>query len=93
MMFLTFLLSICYGGIWISIGVLLRNHFETILSMIIRKPIPDNLIDPINFLKTKNVIKVIGVFLVIIGILTMIAGLTTFIVSCITPYSSFNFKL
>jgi hypothetical protein len=92
MLFFSFLLSICYGGIWIGLGLLVKNHLETVLSMILRKPIPDNLINPEDFQKTKSVINVIGILLILIGIGTMIIGLSSMIVSYSMPSPNFNFK-
>ncbi len=93
MLVFTFFLSICYGGIWISIGLLLLNHLETVLSMIFRKPIPDNLISPQNLNNAKNVINVIGVLSILIGIATIILGLNTMVTGFnMSNQPNFNFN-
>lgn len=43
--FFSFLVSLAKSGLWISVGILVKNHLETLLSFIIRKPVPDNLIE------------------------------------------------
>ena len=92
LLFFSFLLSVCHGGIWICSGLLVRNHFETILSMILRKPVPENMIDPEDSQRTKKVIDVIGLLLILIGIGTMIIGLTTMITGLGNLGANFNFK-
>jgi hypothetical protein len=63
-----FLLGICKGGLWICIGVLFGNHLETILSLILRKPIPEGLISPDDIKKTKILFKIMGLIIILIGI-------------------------
>ncbi len=93
MLVFTFFLSICYGAIWISIGLLLLNHLETVLSMVLRKPIPDNLINPQSLQNAKRVIKVIGVLLILIGIATIILGLNSMVTGFnMTNHPNFNFN-
>ena len=92
MLFFSFLLSICYGGIWISVGLLVKNHLETVLSMILRKPNPENLINPEDFQKAKSVINVIGILLILIGIGTIVIGLSSMIAGFSMSSPNFNFK-
>jgi hypothetical protein len=70
-MIFALLITICKGGLWICIGVLIGNHLETILSLILRKPLPEGLITPDDIKKTKRVFKIIGLLIVLIGIGTM----------------------
>ncbi|MFB6343259.1 hypothetical protein ACE01N_00310 [Saccharicrinis sp. FJH2] len=65
--FIPFLLSLAKAGLWISIGLLIKDHFETILSLIIRKPVPEGLIEQYHYEKVRNIIKWIGIFIIIIG--------------------------
>lgn len=88
----SFLLSICHGGIWIGIGLLVMNHLETFLSMILRKPIPENLINQEDYHKTRNVINAIGILLILVGIVTIIIGFATMIAGFRVPTPNFNFK-
>jgi hypothetical protein len=76
MTILSLVLSLCYGGIWIAIGILLRNHLETILTMITRKPIPDDQTIPEDYQKTKQIIDIIGSLMILIGIGTILMGLS-----------------
>lgn len=78
MLFFTFLLSLCYGGIWICAGVLVRNHFETVISMFFRRPIHEGIVNPDDYMKAKSVINILGLIFIIIGVLVMISGLFTF---------------
>ena len=91
-LFFTFLLSLTKSGLWISIGILVKNHFDTILSLIIRKPVPDNLIENSKLNSANNIIKWIGIFIIAIGIGVAVSALLTLIVSSRMPMSSFNFK-
>ena len=59
--FFTFLLSLCKGGIWISLGILLRNHFETVLALIVREPLPEELIDSYDKSKVVAIIQFIRI--------------------------------
>lgn len=78
MLFFTFLLSLCYGGIWICAGVLVRNHFETVISMLFRRPIHEGIVNPDDYMKAKSVINILGLIFITIGVLVMITGLFTF---------------
>jgi hypothetical protein len=77
LLFFTFLLSLCTGGVLIGLGILLRNHFETIISLIVRKPFPDDLIIPDDYAKTKTTIRWIGSLVILLGIAKMIISLST----------------
>jgi hypothetical protein len=89
MLFFTFLLSLCYGGIWISAGLLVRNHFETVISMLFRKPIPDGLANSDDYLKAKAIINILGLLFIIIGVIIMIVGLFSLVGF---PRSNINFN-
>ena len=65
--FIPLLISLAKAGLWISIGLLIKDHFDTILSLIIRKPVPEDLIDQYHDEKVRNIIKWIGIFIIIIG--------------------------
>jgi flagellar biosynthesis protein FlhB len=91
-LFFTFLVSLAKSGLWISIGILIKNHLETLLSLIVRKPLPDHLIEE-NKLETFNqVTKWIGLFIIIIGIGFALSALATLIMGFNMPTSNFNFK-
>ena len=92
-MFFTYLSVLAHAALWIGLGVLIRNHFETAISMIVRKPIPENLIGEEKFNAAHNVIRFIGGIMVIIGISKAIAVLASFIASLShLPTNNFNFK-
>ncbi|MCT4588117.1 MAG: hypothetical protein N4A71_09875 [Carboxylicivirga sp.] len=76
-LFITFLLTACKGGLWIGLGVLIRNHFDAILSMLLRKPIPENLIAETDKEKIDKVIRIIGLLIIGIGVGTVIIALST----------------
>ena len=90
--FFSFLLSLAKAGLWISIGTLISKHFDTVLSLIIRKPIPDNLIKPERLDIANQVIKWIGIFIILIGVGLAVSGLATLIASFSMPSRDFNFK-
>ena len=60
--------------------------------MVLRKPIPDNLINPDDFASTKNVINAIARLFIFVGIGTMVVGLATMIAGWDIPNPNFNFK-
>ena len=91
-LFVTFLVSLAKGGLWITIGTLVKNHFETFIAFIIRKPVADGLIDKNRYDALINVIKWIGIFIIIIGIGIAVLGLVTFIIGFRMPTNSFNFN-
>lgn len=77
LLFITFLITTCKGGLLIGLGVLIRNHFDSILSVILRKPIPDNLISEVDKEKIDKVIRIIGLLIIAIGVGTVILALST----------------
>lgn len=89
-LFITFILTVCKGGILIGIGILIRNHFDAVLTMILRKPLPENLIPSMDNEKIQKVIRIIGLLIIVIGISTITAGLSTMIVGN-SMSNNFNF--
>ena len=90
-LFFTFLVSLAKSGLWISIGILVKNHFETLLSLLIRKPVPDNLIES-NSLKAFNTVtKWIGIFIIVIGIGIALSALSTLTMGFRMPMNNFKF--
>ena len=90
--FFTFLVTLAKGCLWISIGTLINKHFETVLSMITRKPLPENLIHPEKLDLARQSIKWVGLFIVLIGVGLLISGLVTLIASFSVPSSNLNFN-
>lgn len=91
-LFFTFLVSLAKAGLWISIGILIKSHFDTVLSLIIRKPIPEGLIQDDTLAMTKKVIEWIGIILMVIGVCIAITALGSMISSFRIPMNNFNFK-
>ncbi len=90
--FLTFLISVAKGGISVGIGILLRKHFDTILSLIIRKPIPEGLIDKNKHESVLKIMEWIGLFVIIIGVLTVFFAFATLFTGNSMTNGNFNFK-
>ena len=88
--FFTFLLSLAKAGLWISIGILFRKHIITILSLIIRRPIPDGLINAEELENTIKVVKWIGLFLILIGAGIALIGIITLTLSNTVPNVRFH---
>ena len=86
------MLSLAKAGLVISIGVLINKHIDTVLSLIIRKPIPEYLISNERLAAANQVIKWIGIFIIIIGFGIAISSLSTIIASLSMPLNNFNFK-
>lgn len=76
-----------------GVGLLLRNHMETIFSLISRKPHPDGLVKPEDYKATKRLFNVIGLLCVFIGIGVIIMGITTLIAGFNVPEVSFPFDV
>ncbi|MCU4164433.1 hypothetical protein [Carboxylicivirga caseinilyticus] len=91
-LFITFLTSLAKAGLLIGLGILLKNHFETVLSTLIRKPIPEDLIERYSYEKMKEVIRWIGIFVMILGIGMAVIGLSTLIMGFQMPMNNFNFN-
>lgn len=79
MLIFSFLITLCKGSIWMGVGLLLRNHIETIFSLVSRKPNPEGLVDPKDFKSTKGIFNFIGLMCVFIGIGVIILGITRMI--------------
>ncbi|GEM_PF-3576342 len=88
----TFLVSLAKSGLWISIGILIKNHFETLLSLLIRKPVQDNLIEKNNLDAFNNITKWIGIFIIVIGIGMALSAFAPLIMGFRMPTNSFNFN-
>ena len=91
-LFITFLTSLAKAGLLIGLGVLLKNHFEALLATLIRKPIPEDLIEKYSYDKMREVIKWIGIFVIILGVGMAIIGLSTLVMGFQMPMNNFNFN-
>lgn len=91
-LFLTFLVSLAKSGLIISIGILIKDHMDTVLSLIIRKPIPEDLIDSNKLEIVNKVNKWMGIFIIIIGAGVAIVALSTIIFGIGVSTHNFNFK-
>lgn len=87
--FLSFLLTSFKASLWLFFGILLKDHFETVLSIIFRKPIPEGLISPKNYQRTSNLIKTIGTILIIIGSIIILKAFASWIAGIISPLRHF----
>jgi hypothetical protein len=81
------------SGLWISIGILVKTHFESFLSLIIGKPVPKNLIDKNNIEMVNNVTKWIGIFIIAIGVGVALSAFGALMMKCLMPSNNLNFKL
>jgi len=92
MMFLTFLLSACKGGIWIAGGLILRKHFDAFLSLILHKPAPENLVPESENTEIRKIFDVIGLLLMGIGAIIVLTGFVSWIMSFSIPSGNFKFN-
>ena len=92
MLFITFVMALAKGGIWIALGVILRNHFETAVSLLFRKPKPDGLVDDRRQVEFMGVVRLLGLALIILGVLVAFLGLLTWINGMRMPSHNFNFN-
>ena len=81
------------GGISICLGILLRNHFEAIFTLIFCRQLPENLVDQDEKSKALSIVSIIGLLLILIGCAIILAGLFTWIASFTVQNNNFNFKL
>ncbi|HKJ43713.1 MAG TPA: hypothetical protein VKA27_16570 [Sunxiuqinia sp.] len=72
-------------------GILLKNHFETLLSLIIRKPVPNELIEKTQHESTIRAIKWVGNFFIILGIGIALMGIASMGMTSRIPTHNFNF--
>lgn len=91
-LFFTFLVSLAKAGLWVCIGHLIKNQFETTISAIIRRPLTDNLIEKDNQETFNRITNWIGILIIIIGIGVAISALITLIMGFKMPTNNFNFK-
>jgi hypothetical protein len=92
MLIFSFLITLCKGSIWMGVGLLLRNHMETIFSLVSRKPHPEGLVDPKDFKSTKGLFNFIGLMCVFIGIGVIILGVTRMIAGFGMPGGHFPLR-
>ena len=70
-----FIISLIKSVLWIFLGILFIKHFETALSYIIRKPIPEELISKKNKDDFIELMKWIGVCFLFLGTISMVTKL------------------
>ncbi|MFY0630135.1 MAG: hypothetical protein JXR05_07115 [Flavobacteriaceae bacterium] len=92
-LFFTFLISLAKSTIWILIGVLIKNHFETFWSLIIRRPVPENLINEDKLQVTNKLIHAIGVLFITIGVVLILVAIVTMSTSLSIANASNNFNI
>lgn len=88
----TFLFSLAKAGLWISFGVLINKHMDTVISLFSRKPLPEDLINSERLDAADQVIKWIGIFIIIVGVGLAITSISTLIVSLNMSTNNFRFK-
>ncbi len=88
---MTFLVSFLKAWLWIAVGTLIRNHIETVFTMISRKSLANGLIEPTKYELTKKGFRIIGGITMAIGIILMVLAFVTLYLSFNLP--SGNFKL
>ena len=86
----TFLIALFKGGILIGVGVLLRYHFVTFVSLIRRKELPDNLIWSGDYKRAMAVIRTIGLLITLTGVAIILLGLASLIVALSMPGGEFQ---
>jgi hypothetical protein len=91
-LFFTFLTALAKSGLLISLGVLIRSHLDTVLSLIIRKPIPEDLISAERLSAASQVIRWIGFFIIALGIGLSIVSFSTMVVGMGMPSNVVNFR-
>jgi archaellum biogenesis protein FlaJ (TadC family) len=87
-----FLTSLAKSGLWITVGVLIKNHLESLLSLVTRKSMPNDIIEKNDFDKLNNVTKWIGLFIIFVGIGLALSAIVTFIMGLNMPTNRFNLK-
>ena len=91
-LFLTFLISLAKSGLLIGIGILVKDHMDTVFSLIIRKPIPEGLISSDKLESLNKINKWMGIFIIIIGAGVALAALATITFGIGVSSHNFNFK-
>ncbi len=86
LMFLSFVITIAQGLLTYTVGELLMNHVESVITLITRKPLNKE----INEYQVKEILRVIGRYCKIIGALTIIVGIITLIMGLRMPFDSFR---
>ncbi len=92
LLFFTFLSGLAKSIMIIFLGILIKDHIETLISMIIRKPIPDGLIDEQKYNSIHSVIKWIGIMIIILGVGQALMSLMTLFMGFNMPMNNFNFQ-
>ena len=92
LLFFAFLGSLAKSGLWITVGILIKNHLESTLTLVTRKPMPNDIIEKNNFEKLTNVTKWIGIFIIIVGIGLALSAIATFIMQYTMSTNRVNFS-
>lgn len=78
-LFFTFLSSLTKSALWITIGILLKSNFVTLLTFTLRKPVPDGLIEKDKLESLFKVIKWVGIFIIAYGVCLAIVSFSSYI--------------
>lgn len=92
LLFFGFLTALAKAGLLITIGVLIKNHLKSFLLLITQKPALYDIVENDNAKRINNLIKWIGIFIIIIGIILALSAFTTLIMGLRVPSNNFNFK-
>lgn len=92
-LFFTFIGSLAKGGLWIALGILIKNHRDALLALVTRKSLPDEMIEKRNLYKLNKTTKWIGIFAIIVGISLVLSAIATLFVGFGVPVNNIKFEL
>lgn len=92
LLFLAFFASLAKAAILVCIGLLLKKHFDIILTFFIRASVSRKEMTDDNLISAGKVIQWIGLFIIVIGVCTAITAFVTMFESLRLPLNNMQLK-
>jgi len=86
------IISLCKGGAWIGLGLLLRDHFDSLITLVTRRDVQEDRAQARTNDSTMKMIKFIGLLFIILGIAIMVMGLYTVIAGSRFGFANLDMK-
>jgi hypothetical protein len=85
-------ITLCKGGAWIGLGLLLRDHFDSFITLVTRRNVPEDQSYTDFSGQAMKIIKLVGLLFVLLGIAIMVMGVVTVIVGSGFGLTNAGFK-
>ena len=85
-------ITLCKGGAWIGLGILLRDHFDSFITLVTRRNVPEDQSYTDFSGQAMRIIKLVGLLFMLLGIAVIVMGLVTVIMGSRFGFTNADFK-